>query len=1062
MTDVQTEISGGESPEALLTRLSSKEIFKASKDVAKVGVRLCGTHNADGTVSAMYRHPKSGEILTVTARTTQKSAHCTCSACGEKTRTLCPHAFSALVYDLKHTPARPADIEQSEIKYQGLQNFDYAMLADKASGNPEGWLRVDVENDFPHVPSKWEKAVFLVTMTVAGRVYKGNIANIRQLHFDKGPSTLKGSDFSLQERQILRYLAVNAEAENTKLMLDSEQTAEFLHCLIGFPRFYQSGQRIVIHGEPAAPVLMALPDSEGRKIQSAISFNGTLLPLENARVVTGRNGVWAGFRGEYWWVPGIWDVAWLRSFFRNPPQKVSEREAKHLMGEISKCGVQISERRQPRLRSRKPDILFDCALPSPEIFHLLLRFVYGETVLTADQARLYNDEKRLLLRDSDTESALIDQLRYFGFTQPTQEPSLFVLPAEAVSTFVTEELPRLLSLFPQIHTSRLLTSLTHPAQLLPRITFKREDNDFLYLETAFYAEGRPEPLYWNEVAETLKQNRRSIRFAEGEYVQISPPLFDFLRAVQPVLLPVKGHDKTLRISRANIPFWVRQGENLPGTVPSELQAVCDKLSALPEIIAPQPTGITAEFKGELRPYQSAGVSWILQRFNNRFNAVLADEMGLGKTVQALCVLAQTPHAPHKPHLIICPTSLTENWRREAARFVPEFRTAVACGPTRSLIWSDPESYDLIIVSYAIARRDIAEIQKHAFTIITLDEAQHIKNPATANAKTCRTLNAAHRLVLTGTPLENAPEDLWSIFDFLHPNMLGSLNAFSLEYGSAQPGETIDFSLLAARLAPFMLRRRKSEVCQELPPRTEQTLYCELTPEQTELYNQYLETGRRQCSELLNTKGAKKQISRFDILATLLRLRQICCNPALLPDVDGAEHLPSAKTELLLELLSENIDSGHKVLLFSQFTSLLAIIRKELDALGIPYEYLDGSTKDRQERVDHFNNSPEIPVFLLSLKAGGTGLNLTGADTVVLYDPWWNPAVENQAADRSHRIGQIRPVTVIRLVAQNTIEERILTLQAKKQSLFDQLVEDPSRDPDLQSLTMKEIASLFNG
>lgn len=1049
-------VDGGESPETLLTRLSSKEVFKAAKETSRTGIRICGTRQENGGVTAVFRMEKTGEDVTVYARATKKAATSICSMCGEKVKTLCPHGFAALLYDMKYIPVRSADVEQTEVKYQGLQVFDYATLASK-TGTHQAWLRVDAETDFPHIPSKWEKAVFIITMNVNGKLYKGNIANIRQLHFDKPLAMMKSSDFSLHERQILRYFAVNAEADNARLMLDSEQTAELFHCLIDFPRFYQSGQRIVVHSEPAAPVLLVSPvRADGtQKIQSGLLLGEALMPLEAPRVITGRNGVWVGARGEYWWVGGTLDVTWLRSFFRNSPRELPVQEAETLIAEIASAPVEVRNFRGMRSVVRHPDILLDSAYPNDDEFHLFVRFCYDDAVYGADQARFAVGERKVSRRDNALESAFIDRLRYFGFTQPTRNPSFFSLSPEAVPMFASDELAALDAEFPRLHLSPQLVRLSHPDMVAVRFDFKRADNDFFYVESCFTAGSSTEPIYWKTLSLHVSQGRRTIRFSDTRYVRMPENLFRFLAAVMPIMLPVKGHDDTFRIARANVPFWTEQGKDVPGVVPREFLLMTEKLDHIElddEII-----GVTHEFTGTLRPYQQFGVAWLLQRFRNGFNAVLADEMGLGKTVQALAALARYPHPEGKPHLIVCPTSLTENWRREAERFVPGFRVAVAQGPTRSILWSDTESYDLMIVSYAVARRDIEELQKRAFTVVVLDEAQHIKNPSTVNAKTCKAIPSQRRLVLTGTPLENSHEDLWSIFDFLHPNMLGPQAMFVRQHDLIHnPDAAQNLTLLAARLAPFMLRRRKNEVCEELPPKTEQTIFCNMLNGQHALYEQYRLTGQRQCAEL-----DQKKISRFDILATLMRLRQICCHPALLPDVDVSENIPSAKMELFLEVLSQNIDSGHKVLVFSQFTSLLAHIKTHLDELGVTYEYLDGHTKDRQERVDHFNNSPEVQVFLLSLKAGGTGFNLTAADTVILYDPWWNPAVENQAADRTHRIGQDKPVSILRLVMENSIEERILSLQARKQDLFNKLVEDPTRDAELHHLSEEDLKFLLS-
>ncbi|MBO5201928.1 MAG: DEAD/DEAH box helicase, partial [Lentisphaeria bacterium] len=382
-----------------------------------------------------------------------------------------------------------------------------------------------------------------------------------------------------------------------------------------------------------------------------------------------------------------------------------------------------------------------------------------------------------------------------------------------------------------------------------------------------------------------------------------------------------------------------------------------------------------------------------------------------------------------PALIVAPTSLVDNWEREIRKFAPSLRVVTIAGPDRKELWKNAMAADICLCSYALAKRDAETLRTFHFRYLILDEAQHIKNTSSINAQTCKEISADHKVVLTGTPLENSAEDLWSIFDFLHPGLLGSLRAFRARYADIAKNHELGKEL-SRIIAPFILRRKKSDVCAELPGKLEQALYCDMDNGQLELYRKYEAEARQRCSDLKN--GG----SRMEMLTALLRLRQICCDPALL----GENHR-SAKFELLQELLLESLDSGRKVLVFSQFTSMLKIIRTWLESAGIPYEYLDGSTKDRMERVDAFNNSPDIPVFLLSLKAGGLGLNLTTADTVILYDPWWNPAAEAQAMDRSHRIGQTRNVTCFKLFVRGSVEEKVLSLQKKKQDLFGALVED---------------------
>jgi SNF2 family DNA or RNA helicase len=350
-------------------------------------------------------------------------------------------------------------------------------------------------------------------------------------------------------------------------------------------------------------------------------------------------------------------------------------------------------------------------------------------------------------------------------------------------------------------------------------------------------------------------------------------------------------------------------------------------------------------------------------------------------------------------------------------------------------------YDLLITSYALLRRDIEDYEKVQFDYIILDEAQHIKNPETANARTCKSLAGRHRLILTGTPIENSLKELWSLFDFLLPGMLGTRKRFREEFEkqAANGCQTEVTRELASIVRPFILRRTKRQVCSQLPPKIEQVVFCELDEVQRRMYDDILSTIHRLLKE---AKEEGWQPSRFELLGLLMRLRQICCHPALLPAdmrAKAGEELPSAKLDLFKEIVFEAIDSDSRMLVFSQFTGMLKLIRPWLEEQAIRFRYLDGSTKNRLKLVQEFNADDGIPVFLISLKAGGTGLNLTGANTVIHYDQWWNPMVEDQATDRTHRIGQEKSVTSIKLVARNTVEEKILQLQAEKRQLFDDVL-----------------------
>jgi SNF2 family DNA or RNA helicase len=387
-----------------------------------------------------------------------------------------------------------------------------------------------------------------------------------------------------------------------------------------------------------------------------------------------------------------------------------------------------------------------------------------------------------------------------------------------------------------------------------------------------------------------------------------------------------------------------------------------------------------------------------------------------------------------PTLVVAPTSVVHNWLREIERFAPTLRAVAWTGPDREKRTHELEHADLVITSYALLRRDEDFLQKYEFAYVILDEAQNIKNPMSATARAAKKLRSERRLALTGTPIENRLSEIWSIFDFLSPGMLGDLATFEERY--ARPIDRGDHSAtrkLRGTIHPLVMRRTKSEVAKDLPERIVVERECELVTTQRALYAQVLQQVRASVFGEIDRVGVSK--SQIQILAGLTRLRQAACDPRLLklPGQKFGDE-DSGKLDALMEILSEATQSGHRTLVFSQFVEMLTLIRAALEREGLKYEYLDGSTKDRMERVDHFNRDEAVPVFLISLKAGGSGLNLTGADTVVHFDPWWNPAVEDQATDRAHRIGQTRVVTAYRLIARGTIEEKIMALSAKKREL----------------------------
>jgi superfamily II DNA or RNA helicase len=461
------------------------------------------------------------------------------------------------------------------------------------------------------------------------------------------------------------------------------------------------------------------------------------------------------------------------------------------------------------------------------------------------------------------------------------------------------------------------------------------------------------------------------------------------------------------------------------------------------------------FEGSLRPYQQEGLGWLqfLQDFH--FGGCLADDMGLGKTVQLLAMLQerQNIRKERRPSIIVVPKSLMFNWVHEIEKFTPNLKHVEYSGLERANIRDDLAKYDIILTTYGTLRRDIVPLKDIQFDYAVLDEAQTIKNSTSQVAKACRLLKAEFRIALSGTPIENHLGDLWSIFEFLNPGMLGRSSAFKVNSADAQDAESR--RILARGLRPFVLRRTKREVAADLPEKFEETIYCQMGKRQRALYNELRDHYRESLLGMVREQGMNK--TRMHVLEALLRLRQAACHPALL-DRETREE-PFAKLDVLIPHLEELIEEGHKSLVFSQFTSMLSIVKDLLDKKGVKYVYLDGKTRTRKQIVEEFQENDEIKVFLISLKAGGLGLNLTAAEYVFLLDPWWNPAVEAQAIDRAHRVGQTRQVFAYRLICSDTVEEKILELQGQKRELADAILEaDGSLMQDLTADDLERLLS----
>jgi SNF2 family DNA or RNA helicase len=470
------------------------------------------------------------------------------------------------------------------------------------------------------------------------------------------------------------------------------------------------------------------------------------------------------------------------------------------------------------------------------------------------------------------------------------------------------------------------------------------------------------------------------------------------------------------------------------------------------------SAVPDEVQAKLRPYQNDGVNWLERLRLMYLSGILADDMGLGKTLQAIVAIAQYRQKKKGLTLIVCPTSLLYNWKEEFSKFDPQLKVLVIDGiPSgRKRLIEKMNKYDVIITSYTLLQKDVEHYKAVFFGYIILDEAQHIKNRGTRNAKSVKMIPAEHRLILSGTPIENSLDEMWSLFDFLMPGFLGTYDRFVEKYIRVSGSDmSKNLEYLRKKVAPFILRRMKADVLQDLPPISEIVYHCQLSDTQQQLYRSYAESARNELVKLVERDGFDRV--QIHVLATLTRLKQICCHPAIFAK-EKAELGDSAKYDMLMELLQTLIESKHKTVIFSQYTRMLQIMREDFEHRGIRFAYLDGSSKNRLEIVKQFNEDETLPVFLVSLKAGGTGLNLVGADTVIHYDMWWNPAVENQATDRVHRMGQKKNVSAYKLITLNTIEEKIAEMQKRKKGLVKKVVS--CDDEAIAKLTWEDVLELL--
>lgn len=737
----------------------------------------------------------------------------------------------------------------------------------------------------------------------------------------------------------------------------------------------------------------------------------------------------------------------------------SRREYVHVPGEqmepfmrrvvpgLAKLGkIQVAE----EIRSRIQVMPLKAKLFLDRLRERLLagvEFHYGNVVLNPlESAEQQRGTEHILLRDDEQERLILELMEGSGFTRT--ESAYYLDNEEAEYDFLVHMLPRLEQLV-EVYATSAVKVRVKPAPAPPKVTLalgERTD----WLELTFRLDGISEQEI-REVIQALAAKRKYYRLPDGALLPLEGAEFQEIVQLMNDAGPFLPSEK----NGASFKLPVARGlqmleEERYGSlvhVDGDIEQMLSLLRHPEDMQVQIPPGLAPV----LRDYQRLGFQWMSMLASFGFGGVLADDMGLGKTLQSIAFLLSKLdeiRIERLPALIVAPASLVYNWRNELVRFAPDIRCTIIDGakPDRVRLLRDLEENDVLITSYPLLRMDVELFAESSFHTLILDEAQSFKNYATQTAKAVKTLRARHRFALTGTPIENSLEELWSIYDAVFPALFQSRARFN----------DLRREQIARMIRPFMLRRLKSDVLKELPEKIESLQSSALLPEQKKLYAAMLAQLQQDTLKHLNDDSFEK--NRIQILAGITRLRQLCCHPALF--VEGYQD-SSAKYEQLLEIVEEALSAGKRMLIFSQFTEMLSLIGRELGYRGIPFFYLDGKTppEQRVELCSRFNEG-EHDVFLISLKAGGTGLNLTGADTVILYDLWWNPAVEQQAADRAHRMGQKQVVHVLRLVAENTVEQKMYELQQKKMHLIDEVLHpDEESWSSLNEQDIREILSL---
>ncbi|MDX2013780.1 MAG: DEAD/DEAH box helicase [Myxococcaceae bacterium] len=882
----------------------------------------------------------------------------------------------------------------------------------------------------------------------------------------KGPVHVKrllsaGTRITPADERVFLELGRHEIRFDSKVVLGDDDVADLFE-VVRHRRVVYRGTPLVFGDEPARPVikLSNRPDGAVARVDVALP-DGATLQLKDVIVLCGRRTWILAGQNAHVLEPDF-PPRMLRKWLLEPQMSFPPAQldrtlsffAAHLPRyrlSLQADGIEVDDTTEPS---------FICTLEGRADYvkaQLAARYGQAVTVPVSPTARYLGyasggagDARKLFLRRDEFERAAAKHLVDAGLRFDEATNSYEALGDRAIDFWANGRagLPKAWEVF-----AAAPPKLRMRAKLKPKIRVNMSAVNWFDLEAEFVSEDQSVDL--GAVRLFLESGRKFIPLKDGSFAEVDLAELKTAATLLEEAGAMPGKLKT------KLPLFHATALDLLATIGDvEIEAKARRaIAELKEIDGIPPVKTPEGLSATLRHYQEAGLSWLWFLFRHGLSGVLADDMGLGKTVQALSLLLKVKtENGNKPALVVAPTSVLPNWEREIERFVPSLSTFTWHGADRKENIHQLEKADVVLTSYSLIRRDIEQLKQVKFRTVILDEAQNIKNADSATAQACKTIDAEGRLALTGTPLENRLSELWSIFDFLMPGFLGSAAAFNerFEHPIMVQGDVEARDRLKKRIHPFILRRLKTEVAKDLPPKTEVVTWVDMDAGQQALYREVLQETKRKVYDQIEKQGFNK--SRISILSALMRLRQVCCDPRLLKMPPGTQLPASAKLERFGELVDELVREGHRALVFSQFTEMLELLKEQADDKKLGYLYLDGRTKDRMAKVDQFNAPEGPPVFFISLKAGGTGLNLTAADYVIHYDPWWNPAVEDQATDRTHRIGQTRSVFSYKLITRGTVEEKILALQQRKRELAAGVL---GTDADVgKALTEKDVEDLF--